>query len=121
MIPMVKASELFDPTAWQCRESHPDVASAVADYGESMHARMEPAIEETLASQDLMILPDAPDGIRGSARASHDMKHDVATVVRKPGGALMDAISRMSGLFASALTKVDPLSLILTDPGGARR
>ncbi len=39
------------------------ISEALANYETSMLARMETAIEETLASQNLMIAPDAPEGI----------------------------------------------------------
>ncbi|WP_051598199.1 NAD(P)/FAD-dependent oxidoreductase [Burkholderia sp. A1] len=39
------------------------IEAALADYESAMLARMAPEIEATLASQDLMIAPDAPAGI----------------------------------------------------------
>lgn len=47
----------------------PTLEAALADYEAAMRARMTPAIAEALASQDLMIAPDAPAGIAAMIRA----------------------------------------------------
>jgi 2-polyprenyl-6-methoxyphenol hydroxylase-like FAD-dependent oxidoreductase len=57
---MLDALELSD-----CLTSNrfADVASALASYEAAMLARMSPAIEESLASQDLLISPEAPANV----------------------------------------------------------
>jgi hypothetical protein len=57
---MLDALELAD-----CLTSNrfADVASALASYEATMLARMSCAIKETLASQDLLISPEAPANV----------------------------------------------------------
>jgi len=66
---MLDAAELADNLTSGC---FTDLTAAIRDYEATMLTRMKLAIGETLASQDLMIAPDAPAGL--SALVEQRMK-----------------------------------------------
>lgn len=56
--------------------AHPSLAAALESYERQILARMELAIEETIASQHMLLSVDAPDGLGAMIVAEEEAASD---------------------------------------------